>query len=94
MGLSRATDEEIIEYARSEKRICVTLDADFHAILALSDEVAPSVIRIRIEGLKGKELAALLQTIWPRIAEHLDIGSLVVITERTVRIRRLPIHPS
>lgn len=94
VGLSRATDEEIIEYARSEKRICVTLDADFHAILALSDEVAPSVIRIRIEGLKGKELAALLQTIWPRIAEHLDIGSLVVITERTVRIRRLPIHPS
>ncbi len=94
LGLSRATDKEIIEYARRENRICVTLDADFHAILALSDEIAPSVIRIRIEGLKGKELAALLQSIWPRIAEHVYMGSLVTITERTVRIRRLPIHTS
>ena len=36
LGLSRATDKEIIEYARRENRICVTLDADFHAILAFT----------------------------------------------------------
>jgi predicted nuclease of predicted toxin-antitoxin system len=91
IGMSHATDLEILNLGRSERRVCVTLDADFHALLATSGEQAPSVIRIRKEGLDGEALAALLQSVWARIETQLAAGALVTITERSVRTRRLPI---
>ena len=45
VGLSRATDRQILDYAMSDNRICVTLDADFHALLATAGASKPSVIR-------------------------------------------------
>ena len=67
---SRADDTEVLRRARADSRICVTLDADFHSLLATSGERGPSVIRIRKEGLNATALAALLQTIWSRIRTH------------------------
>jgi predicted nuclease of predicted toxin-antitoxin system len=91
VGMSEATDEEILQYARVEKRTCVTLDADFHTILAVSDACGPSVIRVRREGLKGLELAELLLALWPRIGQAVVQGAMVSVTESSIRIRRLPI---
>ena len=48
IGLSGSTDAEILEYARREERVIITLDSDFHAILAVSNASTPSVIRIRL----------------------------------------------
>ena len=60
-GLPRRTaDVDLLDVARVQARACVTLDADFHAILATSGAIGPSVVRIRIERLKGGEVAALL----------------------------------
>ena len=91
VDMSRATDEYILEYTEQNQYICVTLDSDFHAMLAVSDARSPSVIRLRIEGLNGEGLAGLLLKIWPKIEKHLSEGAMVTITERTVRIRRLPL---
>lgn len=91
IGMSRADDREILQRARSDSRVCVTLDADFHSLLATSGERGPSVIRIRKEGLDADTLAALLQTIWSRIEDALASGALVTISERSIRARRLPI---
>ena len=42
-----AHDGEILRRALTEARVCVTLDADFHALLVTGGERGPSVIRIR-----------------------------------------------
>jgi predicted nuclease of predicted toxin-antitoxin system len=49
-GLATARDAKIIDFARQRGWIVATLDADFHALLALSGATGPSVVRIRIEG--------------------------------------------
>jgi predicted nuclease of predicted toxin-antitoxin system len=91
IGMSRADDADILRRARAEGRVCVTLDADFHSLLATKGERGPSAIRIRKEGLDATGLAALLQVIWARTEDAINSGALVTVTERSVRIRRLPI---
>lgn len=58
LGMARALDEEILEAASNRDAVVVTLDADFHTLLATANATTPSVIRMRIEGLKGKDVAA------------------------------------
>ena len=90
-NMSKATDIEILAVARNEGRTIVTLDADFHAWLAVTLASAPSVVRLRIEGLDGSALAGMLQASWPKIHEALDGGAMVTITDRGIRVKRLPI---
>jgi predicted nuclease of predicted toxin-antitoxin system len=94
LGLSRATDSEILLKARETSRVCVTLDADFHAILAVAGESTPSVVRIRREGLDASALARLIAMVWPRVERDLMLGAVVTVTENSVRTRRLPIQRS
>jgi predicted nuclease of predicted toxin-antitoxin system len=91
IGMERATDALILDYARAQQRIICTLDADFHALLAVSGQDSPSVVRIRREGLRGEELAQLLVRIWPDIVKSVTQGAAVSVTERSIRIRRLPV---
>ena len=44
--MSKAADEEILDFAVGKNSIVVTLDSDFHAILAVSGAAGPSVIRM------------------------------------------------
>jgi predicted nuclease of predicted toxin-antitoxin system len=94
IGMSRASDAEILACARHENRVCITLDADFHALLVLRSEQSPSVVRIRIEGLQAVAMAELLLRIWPRIESAVREGALVTVTESRVRVRRLPVGSS
>lgn len=91
LGLATATDSKILDVARNEGKVVVTLDADFHALLALSGATGPSVIRIRIEGLPAEALAHLLTEAIERCRDDLTKGALVSVTETGVRIRRLPL---
>ena len=60
VGMSAATDEQIIALARIQGRVVVTLDADFHNMLALTGATGPSTIRIRSEGLRSPSMTALI----------------------------------
>lgn len=91
IGLAKAKDPAIIEYAHADGRLIVTLDADFHALIALSGATFPSVIRIRIERLKGKEVAQLVQIVLNQCQEDLETGAFVTVYEHQIKVRRLPI---
>lgn len=91
IGMAAAKDADILQYAKQESRAVVTLDADFHALLALASAVSPSVIRIRIEGLKAAECAALIQTILTQCQPDIESGSVLTVQDGRIRIRRLPI---
>ena len=91
INLSRSSDHEILETARREQFVIVTLDADFHSLLAVSGAVAPSVIRIRIEVLRAEPLAALVQKL---IADHwdsLEKGALLTVGPGRTAVHYLPI---
>ena len=50
VGMSKATDEEILALALERRAVVVTLDSDFHTILAVARAGGPSVIRLRLQG--------------------------------------------
>ena len=91
IGLEAADDATILQHARERRQIVATLDADFHAQLALSGASTPSVIRIRIEGLLAQPLADLLVRVLEKCADDLRSGALVTVTDAGVRVRHLPL---
>ncbi|MHB0971439.1 MAG: DUF5615 family PIN-like protein [Thermoanaerobaculia bacterium] len=91
VALSFAADLEILDRAREMQATVVTLDSDFHAMLALSGARAPSVIRIRIEGLDGAGLEALIFAVIASCREEIESGAAITVTETAIRLRKLPI---
>lgn len=91
LGLATAADAEILVTARQQQSVVVTLDADFHHLLAASHAMSPSVVRIRIEGLKGQALSGILVQVVATAGAELASGAVVSVTERRIRVRSLPI---
>jgi predicted nuclease of predicted toxin-antitoxin system len=90
-GLATASDAAVLAAARQQGRALITLDADFHALLALSGAEGPSAVRIRIEGLQGEPLARLVQTVLERCESDLEKGAAVTVTDIEIRVHHLPI---
>jgi predicted nuclease of predicted toxin-antitoxin system len=90
IGFATAEDVEIIEKGRQDNRTIITLDADFHALLALSRATNPSVVRIRIDGLKGEALAHLINQILADWGEELLRGAVLTVQKDRIRMRHLP----
>jgi predicted nuclease of predicted toxin-antitoxin system len=91
IGLATATDEQVLARARADGRTVVTLDADFHALLVLSDATGPSVIRVRRQGLRGTELAQLVAGVISLCEADLAAGAMVTVDDHSVRVRALPL---
>jgi len=91
IGLAAAADVAILHQARIDGRTIVTLDADFHALVAIAGASGPSVIRIREEGLKGPDLAELVVETVSLCRDDLDFGAVVTVRGGSVRVRRLPV---
>jgi predicted nuclease of predicted toxin-antitoxin system len=92
LGLAAATDEVVLQTARTGQRVLVSADTDFGALLARSRASAPSVVLVRrVAGRRVEALAALLIANLPPVENDLHAGSVVALTENTLRIHRLPL---
>jgi predicted nuclease of predicted toxin-antitoxin system len=90
-GLSSVDDVELLAWCRAHGAVAVTLDADLHALVALSGLTTPSTIRIRVQGLKGPEMARVLSDVLETRRDALAAGALVTLQPGRLRVRRLPI---
>jgi predicted nuclease of predicted toxin-antitoxin system len=94
VGLWKAADDEILAFAFEKHATIVTLDADFHAILAVSGAAGPSVIRLRIQGLRAPAIVEVVQQVLTAFEADLKRGSLVTVKARKTTCHRLPIGSS
>jgi predicted nuclease of predicted toxin-antitoxin system len=90
LGLGGASDETVLERVRTDGAVLVTLDADFHQILATTGASQPSVVRVRMEGLKAQVLANLLLMVIEQTRADLLAGAAVSVSGKQIRLRRLP----
>jgi predicted nuclease of predicted toxin-antitoxin system len=91
IGLARAKDMEIMEYAADNDMVVVTADLDFGEILAYTKRNKPSMIIFRLRNPSPDHVNSLLSSILQRIEEPLEKGSIIIVEDDRVRIRELPI---
>ena len=87
-----APDAEILEHAARDARVIVAADTDFGELLAMRQVSRPSVVLFhRQTGRRPREQAELLLANLPAVEADLDAGAVVVVEERRLRVRALPI---
>lgn len=92
LGMQRAGDPEVLDLAHRDQRVLVSADTDFGTLLAQTGATSPSVVIFRrATGRRPVDQAALFIANLPSMAEALDEGSVVVLEETRLRLRRLPI---
>ena len=91
LGLGAAEDEIIFDVAQNEDRVIVSADTDFGSLLAEYQGTKPSFILFRRVADEPKQQLAILLANLDAILDPLESGSIVVIEQRRIRVRPLPI---
>lgn len=90
VGRHNAPDTEIMAWARTERRVVLTQDLDYGALLYATGAVAPSVVVIRAEDVRPTSAVASVIAALQETASDLAAGALVTIDSRRARVRTLP----
>ena len=92
VGLSRASDEQIMTRAGREGRVIVTADLDYPRLMALTSLKGPGVILFRGGTYREEEMLELMKRVLTTISTEQLLDSIVVVDKKSIRRRRLPIE--
>jgi len=92
IGLSKASDKEIFQYAKDNSMVIISADTDFGYLLSEWNSSQPSIIIARYISLNPEIFIKYLERILQDFEEELITGSLIVIQPDKVRIRSLPFY--
>jgi predicted nuclease of predicted toxin-antitoxin system len=92
VGEPRATDKEILAWARDHHHAVFTHDLDFSVLLALAGDVGPSVVQVRTLELTPDGIGADVVRALREHADALARGAILTLDARSARVRVLPIH--
>ena len=91
VGDARATDKEIIDWARENGYVVFTHDLDFTTILALTGASGPSVLQVRAQDVSPANLKDVVTAALLEHASEFESGAIVVVDKARSRVRILPI---
>ncbi len=91
IGMASSTDIVIMNHALHDNRIIVSADTDFGTLLALNEHTKPSFVLFRRSDKRPSTLLMQLQANLGQVEKDLEKGAVVVIEDRRIRVRRLPI---
>ncbi|ANV88589.1 MULTISPECIES: DUF5615 family PIN-like protein [unclassified Picosynechococcus] len=89
-GLEKLTDAQILEKARQENRIILTVDLDFGTLLALSKAKLPSVVIFRLGNASREVIEDRLAFVLEQCSTELRQGVAISVDDEKVRLRSLP----
>lgn len=92
LGLLRASDLEIINFAQQRRAVVITADVDFVELLLLHRYRKPSIITVRrVERLNFSELFELIMSAITANRSLLRRGGIIVAEPGNIRKRKLPL---
>ncbi|MCC7353080.1 MAG: DUF5615 family PIN-like protein [Anaerolineae bacterium] len=91
IGLARAQDSDILDYAQRGGYTVVTADLDFPHILALTHAGEPSVILFRGGNYNEAQMRELLERVLKVFSERALQHSITVVDQKRIRRTTLPI---
>jgi predicted nuclease of predicted toxin-antitoxin system len=91
VGDPRASDAELMAWARTHCHVVFTHDMDFGALLAATRATGPSVLQVRVKDTMPSSVGADVVRVLHFRREALEQGALVTIDKIHSRVRVLPI---
>ena len=82
----------VIDEARRQRRVVISADTDFGALIALRNHSQPSVILFRTRALRTAfEQFTVLRDLIQTFERDLENGCILVVGDQHVRVRQLPL---
>ena len=87
-----ALDPEILALAETHRAAIVTRDQDFSFLASRPGRTGPTVIGLRVRTVEVDALVRILDRVLTRHATDIEQGAILSVTDRGVRVRRLPVR--
>lgn len=92
VGLQGATDDTIFHWAQSDGSIVITFDEDFADARMYPAGSHAGVVRLRVWPTTVENTETALMRLFDSVAEEDLLGSLVIVDQAKIRVRRSAQH--